>query len=223
MQLKCALHAHSGEDPEDQLPYSVFELIDQAQKNHFDVLALTLHNHFFYNKKIQEYAKQKGVLLIPGIEIDILDRHVVILGANKNCEKIRTFSDLKKWKNKNPDSFILAPHPYFPFFPPQSLGKYLEQNLDCFDGIELSFFYTGWINFNRKAKKIARKNNLPLIATSDCHVLEYLNIGYCTVKCAKKNEKSILHSLRKNESKNHSKPSSLLKLLRIYVKMLLGK
>lgn len=222
MELKCALHNHAGEDPEDKLSYSTLELIDRAKELSFDAVAVTLHNRFFHSKKIREYAEKNKILLIPGIEIDIKNRHVLILGANSACEKIRSFADLKKWKEKNPNSFVLAPHPYFPFFPPQSLGKYLKKNLACFDGVELSFFYTKWIDFNRRGRKIARENNLPLVATADCHNLDYLDIGYCTVKTKKRSVNAILNALHKNDFRNYSKPSSWLKLLKIYGKMIKG-
>lgn len=219
MQLKCALHTHSGEDPEDRLSYSAYDLLDQAKKLGFDVFAFTHHNSFFFTEEIQKCAKQKNILLIPGIEIDIQNRHVVILGANKKCEQIQSFADLKKWKKNNLESFVLAPHPYFPMFPPQSLGKYLKKNIELFDGVELSWFYTKWIDFNRRAKKIAHKYDLPLIATPDCHTISGLENGYCTVNAEHKTIQSVVRALQKNDFVNHSEPSSILKLVQTYAKM----
>lgn len=223
MQLKCGFHNHSSEDPEDKLPYSAFDLLDKAKKRHFDVLTITHHNSFFFTKEIQEYARTKNILLIPGIEIDIQNRHVVILNANQDCEKIRSFTDLRKWKKENPNSFIIAPHPFFPFLPPQSLGKLLEKNIDCFDGVELSFFYTKLFDFNRRGRKTALRNNLPIIATSDCHVLDYLDIGFCKVDAKEKTARAVFQALKNRQFKNHSRPASLLQLALIYGRMLRNK
>jgi len=48
--LKTELHAHCQGDPEHYLPHTAKQLIDQAHKQNFDVLAITCHNRVIYNQ-----------------------------------------------------------------------------------------------------------------------------------------------------------------------------
>lgn len=218
MQLKCAFHTHSGSDPRDKIKYTEQQLIDHAAKLNFDVLAITCHEKIVFNKALQDYAKKKNILLIPALEASIQGKDILIINAPASAEKIKSLNELRTWKKENKESFVIAPHPYMPST--HSLGSYFESNLDLFDAVEYSFFYTKFINFNQKAEHIANKNNLPIIATSDSHFLEYLDIGYCEVETNEKTIPSIIKSLRQNNIKNYTKPLSLLKMAHIYAKML---
>ena len=44
MKLKANLHFHSREDPQDSVPYTLQEGIDEASRLHFDVLAIALRD-----------------------------------------------------------------------------------------------------------------------------------------------------------------------------------
>ena len=69
--LKADLHIHTSEDPKENLAYDARELIDYAKNLGFDVIAITLHEKLFQNRQVFDYAKKKGILLIPGIELRI--------------------------------------------------------------------------------------------------------------------------------------------------------
>ena len=77
--LKADFHIHSNEDKRDLIAYSAREFIDAAAEKKFDVLALTNHDIFTYSQELSDYAAEKGILLIPGIESTIEGKHVVIL------------------------------------------------------------------------------------------------------------------------------------------------
>src|SRR5207248_4681487 len=58
-----------------------------------------------------------------------------------------------------------------PFFPASfSLGSRLLRELDLFDAIEFSHFYTRHLDFNRRAVALARETGLPLVGSSDSHL-----------------------------------------------------
>ena len=65
--LKADLHIHTKEDPHDNIGYSAKQLIDHAAKLNFDVISITNHDTSSYTEELAEYAKLKGILLIPGI------------------------------------------------------------------------------------------------------------------------------------------------------------
>ena len=82
--LKVDLHLHTKEDNYDNLDYSAKELIDRAVELKFDVLAITLHNEIFFSKDLISYAEQKGILLIPGVELSIEKKHVLLYNVSED-------------------------------------------------------------------------------------------------------------------------------------------
>lgn len=111
--LKVDLHIHTNEDIHDSyIKYNAKQLIDHASKLKFDVISITNHDTFIFSKELAEYAKEKGILLIPGIEIRIEGKEVLLYNFTEDqIKQIKTFEDLRKLKNKS--KLIVAPHPYF--------------------------------------------------------------------------------------------------------------
>ena len=178
MILKTNLHFHAAND-EKAVRYDIYQGIDRAKKREFDVLAYTSHKKFGFRQEYADFAAKKEILLIPGIEAEIERKHVVILNCNKGAEELKTFKELADYKKKNPQIFILAPHPFV--FSLKSLYSKLLENIDLFDAIELTVFSNKIFNFNKKATEVAIKYQKPLIATSDTHFLKDLNRGYCLI------------------------------------------
>jgi len=205
MPLKANLHFHSNEDPEDTLDYNLYQITDEAARLGFSVLGWACHNGVVYEPKYGEYAAGKGILLIPGIEKDIEERHTVILNCDKSAEKINTFAELREYKKANPQIFVLAPHPFFPSS--YALQEKLEKNIDIFDAIELSWYHINGIDFNKKAEKMAEKYGKPFIATSDTHNLNYLDTGYALID-AVKDIPSVIEAIKARKFTNVSPPIS---------------
>ncbi|MBI2106389.1 PHP domain-containing protein [Candidatus Woesearchaeota archaeon] len=100
--LKADLHLHAKEDIRDAVKYTVKELIDHMASKGFQVIALTFHDQSYNSEEMNNYAKSKGILIIPGIERTIKGRHVLIYNLDhKKAEEIKDFEDLKKIKNEN--------------------------------------------------------------------------------------------------------------------------
>ncbi|TSC96900.1 MAG: Uncharacterized protein Athens071426_355 [Parcubacteria group bacterium Athens0714_26] len=209
MKLKANLHFHAKEDPQDFVGHTVREGVDHAANLGFSVLAVTLHETFYNIPEIIEYAASRGILLILGAEIAIRKKHIVVLNCDKDVEKIRTFSDLENYKNSRPEIFILAPHPYF--FSPESLMGNLDENIHLFDGIEYSWFYSKFFNQNKKAEITAKKHNLPIIATSDTHFLDFFDQSYVVLDAEEKTAKGVLKSLRQKKFENISYPRDFMR------------
>jgi hypothetical protein len=218
MKLKANLHLHSGEDRKDVLDYSIFDAIDAAGKLGFSILAWTPHDNVLCEKQHIKYAAGKGILLLPGIEKKIKGREVLIINADKDAEKIKTFFDLKIYKERRGDVLIGAPHPFFPSS--CALRKKLLENLEVFDFLEKSWFYLLNIDFNKKTAKIAKEFKKNFIATSDTHDLRYLDNSYCVIE-AEKNAESVLAALRTRRFENFFQPISLWTAWRFYYKIVL--
>jgi len=216
-KLKCQLHCHTHQDPIDSIRHTEHKLIDTAARLGYDVLAISCHNVVIFNEDLRRYAEKKRILLIPAIEKSIRKKHVLILNADVRAQSIQSFEDLKKYKNLKKDCFIIAAHPYYPAM--TSLGKKLEQHIGLFDAIEYSWFHSKKTNFlNEKTIKVASKHDLPVLATSDNHILKYLDYSYSLID-AGKNIKSIFDAIRNKRIKIISHDLSIFLMLFIYCRM----
>lgn len=218
--LKCQFHTHAKGDTCDDIKHTAKDLIKKAAGLSYDVLAITTHNKIIFNKQLKKYAEKKKILLIPGIEFEIDKKHILCLNAHKDILKVKNFEKLKNYRKKHPESLIVAPHPFFPG--KLSLKKLLIDNIDLFDAIEISFCYTKQKDYNKEAFALARRWKKPLIATSDCHIIDYLDVSYCHIN-SKKDINSIFKAIKQNKIKNHTKPLSWFKVGKILSRMFLTR
>jgi predicted metal-dependent phosphoesterase TrpH len=200
------LHLHTAEDPLDLVRYTAKELISKAADDNFDVIAITNHHRMTYNQDLSSYAQERGILLIPGIEMTIQRRHVLVLNPppHKMCSDFYSLSKLRR-----PETLIIAPHPYFPGT--YSLNGYLLKHLNLFDALEYCHFYSPMINFNQKAVEVSRSFGFPLIGNSDAHFLSQLGTTYSLVD-AEKNLEAIFKAIRQNKVKINSRPLKTLEM-----------
>jgi hypothetical protein len=212
--LKADFHMHSKEDWYDafQIRYSAKELIDSAARQKFEVLAITHHNHVYFNSDLKRYARKKGILLIPGAEVTLEGKHVVILNTtNREIAKLKKIRDLKRLHDH---ALVIAPHPYFSMFLSSCLAGKLEEYKDCFHAIEYSHFYM-WpmlypplkqlFNGNVNAKLAAEKYFKPMVGTSDCHRLYDVGKTYSLVD-SEKTIGGIISAVKKGKVQVHTRP-----------------
>ena len=204
--LKADLHLHTAEDPIDRVRYTAKELIAKAADEGFDVISITNHQQMTFNQGLFVCAKERDILLIPGMEMTIQRRHVLVLNppAHKTCLDIPSLSKLRR-----PETLIIAPHPYFPGT--TSLNGYLLKHLNLFDALEYSHFYSQMINFNQKAGEVSQSFGLPLVGTSDAHFLSQLGSTYSLIY-AEKNLEAIFAAIRQNMVKVISHPLKHLEM-----------
>lgn len=203
---------HAMGDPEDTfIKHTPEQLIDHAASYSFDVLAISCHGKVLFSKKLAEYARKKGILLIPGAEAWIDGKHVLIYNiTQKELDRLKTFDDLRAFK-KRKDILVIAPHPFYPMA--NCLHEKLIENIDVFDAIEISHLYQAFMNFNRKAIKVAKQYKKPLVALSDTHMLWMFGNNYTWVD-SKKNVKSYFSAIRKGKVKPVHSPTLLPKFVR---------
>lgn len=217
--LKVSFHLHTKEDPIDVVAHTEKELIDRAAELGYDALSITCHNVVIFNEALKDYASKKGILLIPGIEKSIHRKHVLIINATIEAQKIDSFEALAEYRHKHPECLIIASHPYYPG--PICLKEDLEKHIRLFDAIEYSWYHSKFFNQpNRKAQKIAAKHQKAVLATSDNHILKYFDTTYSLVE-AEKNIQSIFKAIRENKITIHSQNLPWWKLGTIISGMLL--
>jgi len=216
--LKADLHLHTGEDAmHPEITYSSKELIDYAADLGFKVLSITNHNIVHYNRDLASYAKKKGILLIPGVELKVDHSHVLIHNIKQeDIAGVKTFKDLEILRKRKPHAMITAAHPYYPLI--TSMGYKLLYYMHLFDAIEYCHFYLKFFNTpNKRAARTAHKFHKPLVGTSDAHHLWRLNTTYTLIN-AKQKTKSVIENIKKGNIALISKHLSL----RYYIKVALS-
>ncbi len=203
--LKVDLHTHTADDPEEPIRHTSCELLDKAYHMGFDAISITNHNGISFNDYLRDYAKERGIVLIPGVERTIRGKHVLIVNAHDDILKAKTFDDLRRLRA--PFNMIVAPHPYFPDF--ASLLWLARKNIDIFDAIEFSWFYHSHVNFNLFAVRTAAKFKLPLLCTSDCHHIETFGVAYSLVD-AEKDVDSIVEAVKEGRVEIVANPLKLI-------------
>jgi predicted metal-dependent phosphoesterase TrpH len=167
--LKADFHTHTAEDPRDCIRYSSEDLIDAVAQEGLGVLAITCHEKLVRREGLSDYARQRGVLLIPGIELSVEGKHVLILNPDEAHLRAGSFAELRATGRR--DAVFIAPHPFYPSW--TSLNRAFLRHSDLFDAIEYCNAYYWGLNFNRRAEKASQDLGLPMVGTSDTHGLPY--------------------------------------------------
>jgi predicted metal-dependent phosphoesterase TrpH len=177
--LKVDFHTHTADDPLDEIPYSSAALIDQAAALGFDALAITLHDRQLDIAPLDRYARNRGIVLIPGVERTIEGRHVLLLNFSAGTDSVRTFDDLAALRRRE-RGLVVAPHPFFPNR--TCLWSRLERHADLFDAVECNAMFTASLDFNRRAEAWARRRGKPVVGNGDVHRLRQLGTTYSLVE-----------------------------------------
>jgi len=217
-KLKVDFHTHTCDDPKDYIDFSAEQLIDRTAERGLDALAITNHNVITFSRELEDYAAGRGVLLIPGVELTLSNKHVIVLNPDiRKAEGFRSLGDLAAVRNAG--GLIIAPHPFYPGS--RCLRSKLEAYIDFFDAVEFSFFYSGFINPNKKAVRIAGATGKPLVGSSDCHNIWQVGFTYSLVQ-AEKTIPSLLQAVKEGRVEVATTPLSVWAMGRVGINWVLG-
>lgn len=214
--LKVELHAHTDRDPLDHISHSTEALIDRAAALGFQALAITLHNRYFDPAEHAGYARERGIVLIAGIERSIHHRHVLLLNFPSSCADVRDFDDIAALRQRCPGGLVVAPHPYYPIA--SALRGQLEPHRDLVDAVEVNSMYTRLVNFNARAIRWARANGKPLVGNTDLHLLEQMGTTYTMVE-AEPTADAICETIRAGRAEVRTEPLSVARAGWIFARM----
>jgi predicted metal-dependent phosphoesterase TrpH len=215
--LKVDLHTHTADDPYDVIPYSTFELIDRAAALGFDALAVTLHDRQLDVSPFEGYARERGIVLIPGVERTIEGRHVLLLNFRGGVKGVWTFEGLARLRQREP-GLVIAPHPFFPSR--SCLRGKLTRYASLFDAVECNGMFTERLNFNRAAERWARAQGKPIVGNGDVHRLEQLGTTYSLV-AAEPDADAICDAIRKGNVRVKARPHSVATAARLVADLFL--
>jgi len=216
--LKVDLHLHTADDPLDRIVHSGTALVDRAADLGFGALAITLHDAQFADAWLTAYARERGVVLVPGIERTIRGRHVLLLNFPASAVAgVRSMDDLARVKARG-NGLVIAPHPFFPG--DTCLGAALDVCADAFDAVEWTYFWMRGLNFNARAARWAAARGTPLVGNSDLHDLRQLGRTYTLVD-APPDPAAICEAVRAGRVQLRTEPVPVMELARVFGGMLL--
>lgn len=217
--LKSDLHLHCKGDPEDTyIGDTAKDYIDHAAKLGFNVLSFTNHCDVFNIKPVQEYARKRGIILIPGAEAKIEGKDVLLYNfTKKQVACIETFNDLRAIKSKK--NLVIAPHPFYPhrelpFFRNRSVCRLFFENRRLFDALEFCHLYTKHLSFNQKAVSAAKKCKLALVGNSDAHNPYQMGTTYSLID-AKPIVEDVITAIKQRKVELVSSPRSAFSSIKI--------
>ncbi len=213
--FKADFHIHTAEDRRDLVRYSAMELIDMARERGFSCLAITNHEQCTWSEYLRDYARERGICLLPGMEATVQGRHVLLINFDFSDVSVSSFSDLYNLRRDN--ALIIAPHPFYPSR--VALGRQFIKHLELFDAAEWSHFFCRKINFNLKMEKVARAHGLPVVGTSDAHQRMQFDTTYSMVEADEAEPEAIIQAVKKGDIKVVTRPLSFLQLLQINFRM----
>ncbi len=216
--LKVELHAHTAEDPVDDIPHSSHDLIDRAATLGYGALAITLHERQLDLKRLTLYAAERSMTLIPGVERTIGGRHVLLLNFSRAAETVRSFDDLRRLRTRE-RGLVVAPHPFFPTR--SCLRGDLERHADLFDAVERNAMFVRGLDFNARAEAWARRHGKPIVGNCDVHRLAQLGTTYSLVD-AGPDAGAICDAIRAGRVSVESRPLSGIDALCIFGSMSLA-
>jgi len=109
--LRADLHVHTRE-AEPFIAYNAREVIARAAREGYRVLSITNHDTLTFDTELAAFARDRGIVLIPGVEVTVEGRHVLIYNADVAVDKLTTFAGLRRYRT--PEWLVVAPHPFFP-------------------------------------------------------------------------------------------------------------
>jgi len=193
MIIRADLHIHSCEDPLDNLPQTVEQIVARGAARGLQCLAITNHLRFTWDEVAAAAARERGVLLIPAIEARIEDADVIILNADAQAAALRTYDELRAYRT--PARCVIAPHPFYPLT--HSVHGALERHHDVFDAVEISPFYLPWWDgFNARARRVAARYGLPLVCNTDAHNLWQLGQSWTEIEVEELSVQHVIAALR---------------------------
>ena len=217
--LKAELHAHTGDDPVDFVPHDTVALIDRVAELGYQVLAITLHDRQLDTTRMASHARDRGVVLIGGIERTICGKHVLLLNFPEAAvNQVRSFDDLGRVKDRW-NGLVIAPHPFYPST--TCLHGDLSRYADLFDAVEINAFYTRLVDFNRPVVRWAKARGKPMVGNGDIHRLFQLAKTYSMID-APLDVDAICTAVRGGHVEVRTRPLSSLEAAAYLSKVLIG-
>jgi predicted metal-dependent phosphoesterase TrpH len=109
------LHCHTFPLSDDSF-LSPDQLIERAKAAGLDGVCLTEHDSVWQPRKLRELAERHNFLIIPGIELNTEDGHILVFGLNRHATDTYRLPQLARLVTEAGGALVY-PHPYRQFTP----------------------------------------------------------------------------------------------------------
>ena len=212
--LKADFHIHTDADPKDKIAYGGRDVVDLAAANGYGCLALTNHGVVTSDPHLTRYAAERGILLLPGVELTVEGKHVLLVNARPEHERIRTFADLAA--ARAPDLLVIAPHPFYP--QRRCLNGSFLRHRELFDAVEFCHFYHPLVNFNRRVEHLHREAGIPMVGSSDMHLMGQFHTTWTMVD-ARPEPADVVRAVRAGRTRVVTRPLGWFEFLGLGIRM----
>ncbi len=201
--MKCDLHCHTNYSYDSNA--SPKEMVKAALKKGIDCLVISDHGEIKGALEAIEYAKDKPILIIPGIEIKSKEGDILGLNIRKIIpNKLSAKETIKKIKEAG--GLAIIPHPFGWF---SKFKGDLKDFLNEIDGLEVlnaSIFGPG----NKTALDFAKKHNLSITAGSDAHFPNFVGRVYIEIPGKNLSIEEVLNQIKNRNVKIGGKEAGCL-------------
>src|SRR3954447_6171877 len=101
--LKVELHAHTADDRADRVAHTTRDLVRHAISLEYGALAITLHDTQNDITRDAAWARDQGLVLLPGVERTIQGVHTLLINFPAEASLgVRRFDDVAGIKGAHP-------------------------------------------------------------------------------------------------------------------------
>ncbi len=169
--MEIELHAHTHHSRGEKIPVEAFmsptELVREAKRLRLDAVAITDHSTTDGWKEALEAGKRYNIIVIPGIEIETKEGHLIGLALNEQIPDNLSVEETVE-RIREQGGLSVAPHPY------DLRRKGIRDNFVKADAVEIFDSINIDRISNTIAEKRARKAGKPMVVGSDAHSIEML-------------------------------------------------
>jgi predicted metal-dependent phosphoesterase TrpH len=192
--LKADLHVHSVGSYDGSA--SVEEILDAAVEAGLDAVAVTDHDEIEQSLEAADRANERGLVGVPGVEVSTEEGHLLALGVEQRPSANEPVPDTIE-RVRELGGAAVVPHPF------QRMRHGIGAVEDC-DAIETynSRLFTGLAN--KRARRFARRNDLPELAGSDAHIAEMVGRAYTLID-ADRDADSLIEAIKDGRTETRGK------------------
>jgi predicted metal-dependent phosphoesterase TrpH len=171
--MKFDLHIHSNYSDGRA---SVKEIVQAAKRRGLDGIAITDHDTMRGIPAARRYIKEQklDLLLIPGIEVNTSEGHLLVLGVDKPPQRKKSPEETIEVAH-DLGGIANVPHPYHPFR--HALGRIPDA-----DAVEVYNSKHLFGLANGRAKFEASRRGMTMVAGSDSHFAETVGLGVTEIE-----------------------------------------
>jgi len=197
--LKIDLHIHTNHSDSSS---TIDEVVKRAKERRLDGIAITDHMETGAFREIPKEAD--GLLIIPGVEVESRDGHVLVLGVRRVPWENLSLPEVTEWARRQGGAVVLA-HPMVPGF------RVSEEMIKLArpDAIETSNALVPLARYNRESRELAERLRLPQTGGSDSHRADTVGDMYTIVDARNRTVAGVIQAIKEGRVQPAGRRSKL--------------